>query len=205
MGFRFRKSLSIFPGVRLNISKSGISTSIGRPGATINVGNRGVRGTVGLPGSGLSYSDMLVTRRGKANAIDTSRLPETSGTGFAAGKVILIGSVIVFVVVGLLFFAGLRSARQSDPTAGFRPVSQSSIIPKDIPAARPKAQDPQDVSGAVSGVTNSANCRANPNARAKIVTVLAANEHLTVVDKQAGWSRVTTNDVDCWVSSSLVK
>ena len=59
MGFRFRKSFSIIPGVRINVSKSGVSTSDGEPGATVNFSERGVRGTVGLPGTGLSYSDTV--------------------------------------------------------------------------------------------------------------------------------------------------
>ena len=59
MGFRFRKSIKLFPGVRLNLSKSGVSTSIGRPGATINISARGARATVGLPGTGLSYSEKV--------------------------------------------------------------------------------------------------------------------------------------------------
>ena len=56
MGFRFRKTLRVVPGIRVNVSKSGVSTTIGRPGATANLGRRGLRWTVGLPGSGLSYS-----------------------------------------------------------------------------------------------------------------------------------------------------
>lgn len=50
MGFRFRKTIKLFPGVKLNLSKSGISTSIGVPGATVNISKRGTRGTVGIPG-----------------------------------------------------------------------------------------------------------------------------------------------------------
>lgn len=58
MGFRFRKSTSLFPGIRLNISKRGLSSlSIGKKGAMVNVNQDGVRTTVGLPGSGASYSD----------------------------------------------------------------------------------------------------------------------------------------------------
>lgn len=56
MGFRFRKSIKLFPGVRLNLSKTGVSTSIGRPGAMVNIRGRRVRGSVGLPGTGLSYT-----------------------------------------------------------------------------------------------------------------------------------------------------
>lgn len=57
MGFRFRKSISIIPGVRVNLSKSGVSTSVGKPGATVNFSTRGTRTTIGLPGTGVSYSD----------------------------------------------------------------------------------------------------------------------------------------------------
>lgn len=55
-GFRFRKTISILPGVRINLSKSGASTSLGGRGATVNVGH-GRRPTVnlGIPGTGLSY------------------------------------------------------------------------------------------------------------------------------------------------------
>jgi hypothetical protein len=57
MGLRFRKSIKLFPGVTLNLSKNGISSiSIGRRGATVNINRQGVKATVGVPGSGLSYS-----------------------------------------------------------------------------------------------------------------------------------------------------
>ena len=56
MGFRFRRSIRVLPGIRVNLSKSGVSTSIGTRGAHITVGHGQVRETVGLPGSGLSYT-----------------------------------------------------------------------------------------------------------------------------------------------------
>lgn len=56
---RFQKRLSLLPGVRLNISKSGISTSLGPRGASINVGRRGIYGNIGVPGTGLSYRQRL--------------------------------------------------------------------------------------------------------------------------------------------------
>lgn len=57
MGFNFRKSFKVAPGVKLNISKKGISSvSAGVKGARISVGKKGTRTTVGVPGSGLSYS-----------------------------------------------------------------------------------------------------------------------------------------------------
>jgi hypothetical protein len=61
MGFRFRRSVKILPGVRLNFSKSGVSTSFGGRGYTVNVGKRGITRTVGLPGTGLSITSRVAT------------------------------------------------------------------------------------------------------------------------------------------------
>lgn len=43
MGFRFRKSFKVAPGIRLNVSKSGLSTSVGPRGAKVNFSSRGTR------------------------------------------------------------------------------------------------------------------------------------------------------------------
>lgn len=56
MGFRFRKSIRIFPGFRINLSKSGVSASVGGAPLSLNVSRRGVRSTASIPGTGLSYS-----------------------------------------------------------------------------------------------------------------------------------------------------
>jgi hypothetical protein len=63
MGFRFQRSLRLAPGLRLNLSKSGVSASLGRPGATVNFGQRGVQGSAGLPGTGLSYRSRIAGGR----------------------------------------------------------------------------------------------------------------------------------------------
>ena len=54
-GLRFRKSVGILPGVKLNLSKTGVSTSLGGHGATVNIGTRSRTATLGIPGTGLSY------------------------------------------------------------------------------------------------------------------------------------------------------
>lgn len=59
MAFRFRKSVRIAPGVRLNFSRSGVSTTLGGRGVSVNLGRRGTRVTAGLPGTGLSFSAPL--------------------------------------------------------------------------------------------------------------------------------------------------
>src|ERR1035441_3413436 len=59
MGFRFSRRVSILPGLRLNLSGSGVSLSAGVRGAHINLGPRGLYGSAGIPGTGLSYRQCL--------------------------------------------------------------------------------------------------------------------------------------------------
>ncbi len=60
MGLNFRKSITIFPGVKLNISKTGLSISAGKKGAHVNASTSGRKSvTVGAPGTGLSYTKTI--------------------------------------------------------------------------------------------------------------------------------------------------
>ena len=54
MGFRFRRSIRLAPGIRLNLTSRGLSATVGPRGASINVGPRGTYANVGIPGTGLS-------------------------------------------------------------------------------------------------------------------------------------------------------
>ncbi len=71
MGLRFRRRIKIIPGVHLNISRSGISTSVGVRGASVTLGKRGTYGNVGLPGTGISY-------RGRISPPNATHSDETS-------------------------------------------------------------------------------------------------------------------------------
>lgn len=55
MGLRFRRSVRLFPGVRLNFSRSGLSATVGVRGAGLTLGSRGTYANIGIPGTGLSY------------------------------------------------------------------------------------------------------------------------------------------------------
>lgn len=66
MSFRFQKRVRVAPGLRLNISKRGVSTSFGKRGASVTLGRTGLYGNVGIPGSGLSYRTKLDKQVGSA-------------------------------------------------------------------------------------------------------------------------------------------
>jgi Protein of unknown function (DUF4236) len=56
VGLRFQRRIRIAPGVRLNLSKSGVGASVGRTGCRVGMdAKRRKYFSVGLPGTGLSY------------------------------------------------------------------------------------------------------------------------------------------------------
>lgn len=57
MGLRFRKSVKLAPGVRLNFNKNSSSVTFGGKGAHYTINSKGKEtASVGIPGTGLSYS-----------------------------------------------------------------------------------------------------------------------------------------------------
>jgi len=77
MNFRFRRSIKIAPGIRLNISKSGLSTSVGGRGLTWN--SRGAL-TASIPGTGVSYRTSLSPENKANKAHSAKNLSETLTT-----------------------------------------------------------------------------------------------------------------------------
>lgn len=64
MGFRYRRSIAIVPGVRLNVSKRGVGMSAGVRGARVSVSPGGrVTRTLSIPGTGLSHVQSLGSGR----------------------------------------------------------------------------------------------------------------------------------------------
>ncbi len=71
MGWRFRRRVTMFPGVRLNLSARGVSTTFGIPGASVNIGSRGAYLNVGVPGTGL-YNRMRLGGPSQPSPRETS-------------------------------------------------------------------------------------------------------------------------------------
>jgi hypothetical protein len=63
MGWRFQKRVRVLPGVTLNFSRKGVSTSIGTRGARVTYGHGKKRTTVGIPGTGISHTSVTSTKR----------------------------------------------------------------------------------------------------------------------------------------------
>lgn len=76
MGFRTRRSFTVIPGVRMTVSKSGISTSVGIKGARMTRTASGrVTRTLGIPGTGISHTSTLRQSAGSASRRPASTTP----------------------------------------------------------------------------------------------------------------------------------
>jgi hypothetical protein len=122
MPFRFRKSFKIFPGVKINMSKGGVSFTVGTKGYHLNFSKRGVRQTVGLPGSGISETSYLVKNEPESETKNTTRSKKKEHDSEEAATkeeveeqvpprrrspfwVILLGIIVIYfsaVVLGLI-------------------------------------------------------------------------------------------------------
>jgi hypothetical protein len=72
MACRFWKRTTLFPGLTLNLSKSGISIPAGPRGAKFTMGPKGKRLTAGIPGTGLSWTKTFMD----TETADTSKEKE---------------------------------------------------------------------------------------------------------------------------------
>lgn len=80
MALRFRKSVKLAPGLRINLSGSGLSWSLGPRGASVGIGKRGTYLNTGIPGTGLYARKKL--SGGASSSAHSSLSPTTSATTF---------------------------------------------------------------------------------------------------------------------------
>ena len=114
MGFRFRKSFKIAPGVKFNVNKKSVGLTFGKRGAHFTVNSKGKRTTsVGIPGTGLSYTTSSGGKKSKrksntkqqavanTTANTTKAVNTANNTSKSSLKNVPLILGIIFVVLGL--------------------------------------------------------------------------------------------------------
>lgn len=106
MGFRFRRSKKIAPGVKLNVSKSGPSITFGKHVKT-TIGHGRVTRSVRTPVKGLYYSSTTRTKEGNSRKVNSNRKTGKQGGGifgwivalFALCGIFAIGAILLYVLI----------------------------------------------------------------------------------------------------------
>ena len=124
MSTRFFKRIQIIPGVTINLSKRGVSLSLGPRGAKVTANKSGIRKTFGIPGTGLfstsyqKYNTKKAVKPGhnKAEIIYTPNwyLPGIISL-YYRNRASLIVNIILLLFLGLMSFLLYHAALQILP------------------------------------------------------------------------------------------
>ncbi|HTQ24375.1 MAG TPA: DUF4236 domain-containing protein [Candidatus Binataceae bacterium] len=101
--FRFYRRLRIFPGLSVNLSKSGPSLTVGMRGAHLTMGPKGVRRTVGIPGTGIYYTSQSGYHSGVHSAhVETEMSPEQQQRAHGIGGLLALALIVgIAVIIGI--------------------------------------------------------------------------------------------------------
>ena len=111
---RFRQSIKIAKGVRVNVGKKGItSLSLGGKGLTLNASEKGIRATGSIPGSGLSHSEMIYKADGTQRYENSQDIPSTQIDSGGARKVSLLLGVGIFLLPYIFAWYTLRKGHST--------------------------------------------------------------------------------------------
>jgi hypothetical protein len=183
MGLRFQKRISILPWLRVNLSKSGVSASVGPRGADVNIGPHGLSTNAGIPGTGLSYRSKLGTH--------------ASWLGVA----LLVGA--------LAFWAGRHIGGRAD-TPPPTPAATAQVAHAPAPAkpAHPvslKARIAALSPGTVYVRRGGSVVRDDARSSATVLKHEAKGAAVTLLEKRDdGWARIKDGAVTGWMRASVL-
>jgi hypothetical protein len=102
--FRFYRRARIFPGLSVNLSKSGPSLTLGVRGAHMTFGPRGVRRTVGIPGTGIYYTSYSGSHSGYHSAHTEGPVNEHEQRAAEHTALVLVAifGMVVALAVGIV-------------------------------------------------------------------------------------------------------
>jgi AAA+ superfamily predicted ATPase len=110
MAWNFRRRIKILPGVHLNVSKKGVSTTFGVRGASITTGRNGTYLNTGIPGTGMYNRQKIGGKSGNTNnytQFNNNNMSNnnTNSGCLANGGLILTWIVLIFTALGVFAFS----------------------------------------------------------------------------------------------------
>ncbi|SDB22092.1 DUF4236 domain-containing protein [Belnapia rosea] len=227
MGWRFRKSFKLLPGVRVNVGSKGVTSwSFGRRGARVNVGKRGTTTTYSLFGTGLSYRTHTPRARPAQPTITvnpgpqiTAPAPKSASTKRSpAGVYALVGMAAVVTYFVLKPESPRSQDRATSVQANHHAPDGLRSSPPPLPAAvasaaaaTPRGVAPSAPAGSVypgeAVTTTGANVRSSASMSGSVVRVLDAGTRVRVMGQEGSWRRVGDPGGEPWgwVHNSILR
>ena len=104
MAWNFRRRKKIAPGVYINMSKKGVSTTVGRKGATMTFGPNGTYLNTSIPGTGMYNRRKIGGNNMKTNYNSTS-IPYLTRKSSDNKGCLIAAKISLYIWLGALFFA----------------------------------------------------------------------------------------------------
>lgn len=199
-GLRFQKRLQLLPGVRINLSKSGASASVGPRGADVNIGPRGVTANAGIPGTGLSYRSKV----GKTGSGLIGVLALVAGLGFAAYKNIdRIGGLFTSTPA-VQEASQTQSATTAAPVEGAQPVAAAPRARAAGGGIRAQAAKLLVPRGTIYVHRQGSVLREAEKTSGATLKKLDKGDAVTIVALDDDWTQVKSGGVTGWMRTSVL-
>jgi hypothetical protein len=205
VSWRFHRVISIIPGlVRLNLSKGGLSGSVGPRGADVNIGKHGVTTNAGIPGTGLSYRQKLGVAHGSGIGVGLF----VAALAFAVWKY-FGGSAPLPHIPGITPQHQTTTALPEDDSGGIpivtREARASHTHHAKVDAGADVIAAAKPASGMMYVHRNNSDLRPAPSTSSEAIKKLAKGEKVTLLALSDKWAQIDDAGTKGWVRSSILK
>lgn len=219
MGFRFRRSVRIAPGIRINFNAKSTSVRIGPRGLGYTISSTGKKHvTAGIPGTGLSFTQTVAPARKAvpsqpqliAQAIEPTEAGRKSPSKFS------IAATVLVIILGLAWCSNrephqkqpaasppVAAKSQPEPSSEGRPYTPPKQVaaPVSAPVVEPTLEPapPRAVAEIILYTTASVRLREEPSTQSEIIRTVPAGTEVKVDRTEGKWRRVSVSDDRGWI------
>lgn len=214
MGFRFRRSIKIAPGLRVNFNRKSTSVRIGPRGLGYTINSNGQkRVSAGIPGTGISYSEVVSPKR-QRQTYEAVPLVEAEPQSTSKGPVVLL---IIAVLLGVGWCSNRNATAPSSSASNVRAVQQKTEAPVSPPSVQiqdraiapvtpaenvsiaPRTVMPATPAPTTLYTTAGVRLRAEPSTGSRIILTVPLGSAVKSMKTEGLWHHVSYGNYIGWI------